>query len=161
MLFEDIAEEAGVANTRPDGKNNDRHSGPAFADMDGDGDLDLFLGGIYDDPSKIYENQGNCRFTDVTSNTPDIENMLASHTISAGFGDYDLDGDLDMFLTHWGTRDQVYFGSDGVELLETDHLWRNESDESGPDLGDQRFRFLYLAAGCGLYVYSDLCTHQR
>ena len=133
LLFEDIAEAAGVANTRPDGENNDRHSGPAFADMDGDGDLDLFLGGLHDDPSKIYENQGNCVFTDVTSNSPDIENMLASHTISAGFGDYDLDGDLDMFLTHWATRDRVYGAVvDGeVQLLETDHLWRNESDESG------------------------------
>ena len=133
LLFEDIAEAAGVANTRPDGENNDRHSGPAFADMDGDGDLDLFLGGLHDDPSKIYENQGGCLFTDVTSNSPDIENMLASHTISAGFGDYDLDGDLDMFLTHWATRDRVYgtVVEGDVQLLETDHLWRNESDESG------------------------------
>ena len=133
LLFEDIAEQAGVANTRPDGRNNDRHSGPAFADMDGDGDLDLFLGGVHDDPSKIYENQGACLFADVTSNSPDIENMLATHTISAGFGDYDLDGDLDMFLTHWATRDRVYgaYVDGDVQLLETDHLWRNESDESG------------------------------
>ena len=130
MLFQDNAAAAGVANTRPDGDNNDRHSGPAFADMDGDGDLDLFIGGIYDDPSKIYENQGNCVFTDVTANSPDIEQMVAEHTISAGFGDYDLDGDLDMFLTHWATPDRLY-SLTGPRLLETDHLWRNESDESG------------------------------
>ena len=130
LLFEDIAEQAGVANTRLDGKGNDRHSGPTFADMDGDGDLDLFLGGIYTDPSKIYENDGTCHFTDVTSNSPDIVNMLATHTFSAGFGDYDLDGDLDMFLTHWATLDTVYAGKDG-KLKQTDHLWRNESDESG------------------------------
>jgi hypothetical protein len=129
LLFEDRAEEAGVANTRPDGRN-DRHSGPVFADMDGDGDLDLFLGGIYDDPNKIYENQGNCQFTDVSSNSPDLENMLAPHTKSAAFGDYDLDGDLDMFLTHRGTPDTLYKLT-GPRLLETDHLWRNESDASG------------------------------
>ena len=153
LLFEDIAEEAGVANTRPDGKNNDRHSGPAFADMDGDGDLDLFLGGLHDDPSKIYENQGNCLFTDVTSNSPDIESMLASHTISAGFGDYDLDGDLDMFLTHWATRDTVYgvYVDGNVELLETDHLWRNESDESG-------IRFVNVSEETGI---SDLSWSTR
>jgi hypothetical protein len=108
--------------------DNDRHSGPAFADMSGDGDLDLFVGGLHGDPSKIYENRGDCTFDDVTANSPDIEQMVASQTISAGFGDYDLDGDLDMFLTHWGTLDEPY-GSPPTR--ETDHLWRNESDESG------------------------------
>jgi hypothetical protein len=153
LLFEDIAMQAGVANTRPDGRNNDRHSGPAFADMDGDGDLDLFLGGLHDDPSKIYENQGNCLFADVTANSPDIVNMLASHTISAGFGDYDLDGDLDMFLTHWATRDEVYgvYVDGKVELRETDHLWRNESDESG-------IRFVNVSEETGI---SDLAWSTR
>jgi enediyne biosynthesis protein E4 len=153
LLFEDIAEEAGVANTRLDGKGNDRHSGPAFADMDGDGDLDLFVGGIFNDPSKIYENDGHCRFTDVTSRSPDIENMLASHTISAAFGDYDLDGDLDLFLTHWATRDRVYRAVvDGdLKLLETDHLWRNESDESG-------IRFVNVSEESGI---SDLTWSTR
>ena len=89
--------------------------------MDGDGDLDLFVGGLFGDPNKIYENDGNCRFTDVTSNSPDVENMRASHTISSSFGDYDLDGDLDMFLTHWATRDRVYAKvvDGGLEFLET------------------------------------------
>jgi len=128
LRFEDIAEAAGVANTRSDGKGNDRHSGPTFADMDGDGDLDLFVGGIFNDPSKIYENQGNCHFADVTSNSPGIEQMVAAHTVSAAFGDYDLDGDLDMFLTHWGTLDELY---GYPRERETDHLWRNESDATG------------------------------
>jgi enediyne biosynthesis protein E4 len=147
MLFVDRAAEAGVANTRPDG-NNDRHSGPAFADMDGDGDLDLFIGGIYDDPSKIYENQGNCIFTDVTANSPDIVQMIAAHTISAGFGDYDLDGDLDMFLTHWGTVDDLY---GAPRTRPTDHLWRNESDESG-------IRFVNVSEESGI---SDLTRLTR
>jgi hypothetical protein len=128
LLFQDIAAQAGVANTRPGGMGNDRHSGPAFADMDGDADLDLFIGGLHGDPSKIYENQGDCLFRDVTASSPDLENMVAAQTISAGFGDYDLDGDLDMFLTHWGTLDELY---GDPRTRPTDHLWRNESDESG------------------------------
>jgi hypothetical protein len=128
LLFEDHAAAAGVANTRPGGRDNDRHSGPAFADMDGDGDLDLFVGGLHHDPSKIYENRGDCTFNDVTAHSPDIEQMVAANTISAGFGDYDLDGDLDMFLTHWGTLDELY---GEPPTRQTDHLWRNESDRSG------------------------------
>jgi hypothetical protein len=150
LQFKDIAEQAGVANTRRDGKGNDRHSGPAFADMDGDGDLDLFLGGIYSDPSKIYANDGTCRFTDVTSNSPEIEHMLATHTISASFGDYDLDGDLDMFLTHWATPDTVYVGDDN-RLGESEHLWRNESDESG-------IRFINVSEETGI---SDVTWQTR
>jgi hypothetical protein len=128
LKFEDKAAEAGVANTRPGGMDNDRHSGPAFADMDGDGDLDLFVGGLHGDPSKIYENRGDCSFRDVTANSPDIAEMTATQTISAAFGDYDLDGDLDLFMTHWGTLDALY-GDPPVR--QTDHLWRNESDRSG------------------------------
>ena len=150
LLFEDFAEVAGVANTRPDGRN-DRHSGPVFVDMDGDGDLDLFVGGLHDDPNKIYENQGDCTFTDVTSNSPDIVNMTASHTLSAGFGDYDLDGDLDMFLTHWATNDIVYLGENFERTRETDHLWQNVSDESG-------IRFVNVSEASGI---SDMTWSTR
>jgi hypothetical protein len=151
LSFVDMAERAGVANTRSDGKGNDRHSGPTFADMDGDGDLDLFLGGLHDDPNKIYENDGSCNFTDVTSNSPDIENMLASHTFSAGFGDYDLDGDLDLFLTHWATPDLIYMGADRQRTRETDHLFRNDTDASG-------IRFVNVSEESGI---SDLAWSTR
>ena len=149
LVFVDIAEQAGVANTRADGRN-DRHSGPTFADLDGDGDLDLFVGGLHGDPNKIYENQGDCHFIDVTSNSPEIEEMLAPHTKAAGFGDFDLDGDLDMFLTHRGTADQLYRVT-GPRVWETDHLWRNDSDETG-------IRFVNVSEDTGM---SDLVWLTR
>jgi enediyne biosynthesis protein E4 len=147
LLFEDTAAAAGVANTRADGLGNDRHSGPVFVDMNGNGHLDLFVGGIYGDPSIIYENQGDCTFVDVTANSPDIANMRATQTISAAFGDYDLDGRLDMFLTHWGTLDTVY----GDPPTQTEHLFRNVSDESG-------IRFVNVSAETGI---SDLVWLTR
>ena len=134
--FIEVAENAGVAYTKsPAGSQNYRHSGPTFADLDGDADLDLFIGGIEGDPSKIYQNNGDGTFTDVTPGSG-IDNMGARYTISAAFGDYDLDGDLDMFLSHWGTSRTV--GNPG----RTEHLWRNDSSDAA-----LRFTDVSLQAG--------------
>ncbi len=123
MVFEEVAEAAGVAYTKS-ATENYKHGGTMFADMDGDGDLDLFLGGLDGDPSLIFENNGNGTFTDVTTGSG-IDGMRATHTISAAFGDYDLDGYLDLFVAHWGTdRD---FSAPG----DTEHLWRNVTDAAG------------------------------
>ncbi len=124
--FTDIAAPAGVADTDPAGGAY-RHSGPTFADMDGDGDLDLFVGGLNGDPNVVFENNGDSTFTDVTS-TSGLEGLSAANTISAAFGDYDLDGDLDMMLAHWGTyRPPDGGGGHG----DTESLWRNDSDGNG------------------------------
>ncbi len=123
MTFEEVAASAGLAWTRSASENY-RHATPMFADMDGDADLDLFLGGLDDDPSMIYRNNGDGTFDNVTAGSG-IDTMNATYTIGAAFGDYDLDGDLDMFLAHWGTpRDHTSPG-------DTEHLWRNDSDATG------------------------------
>ena len=141
-VFEDVAVAAGVAYTKSAAENF-RHSGPAFADMDGDGDLDLFIGGLEFDPSFVFQNEGDGSFTDVTPGSG-MDTIGARHTVSAGFGDYDLDGDLDMFLTHWGTED-----GPGVRL-HTEHLWRNDSRN-----GSIRFTDVSLAAGISPDILSD------
>jgi hypothetical protein len=129
LQFVDAAVQAGVAYTRDSVRmQNYRHSGPTFADMDGDGDLDLFLGALFGDPLKVFENDGDCRFRDVTANSPEIVAIEARHTISAAFGDYDLDGDLDMFLSHWGTHDSIY---DAHPVWTTEHLWENRHNVTG------------------------------
>lgn len=118
-VFVDRAEAAGVAFTKGPGENY-RHSGPSFADLDGDGNLDLFIGGLRGDPSMVYRNNGDGTFSDVTAGA-NIDALAGPETISSAFGDYDLDGDLDMFLAHWGTpRDRAAPG-------DTLHLWRNDS----------------------------------
>ena len=118
-VFAENADVAGVANTKS-ATENYRHSGPTFADLDGDSDLDLFIGGLFGDPSFVFSNNGQCQFEDVSA-TAGIAALTGIQNISASFGDYDLDGDLDMFLAHWGTpRD---FGTPG----DTQHLWRNDS----------------------------------
>jgi enediyne biosynthesis protein E4 len=123
--FTDVAAAAGVAHAKPTGGGY-LHSGPVFADLDGDADLDLFVGGMGGDPCLLYENNGDGTFTDVTTQSGFA--MGATNTISASFGDYDLDGDLDMMLAHWGTpRPPDGSGDHG----DTESLWRNDSDADG------------------------------
>ena len=139
-VFIDVAAAAGLAFTGPNGEENYRHSGPFFADMDGDGDLDLFIGGLLGDPSFIFRNDGpdaDYRFTDVTENSG-IDGLWKPHNISAAFGDYDLDGDLDLFLTHWGTP------LDEDDPGDTQHLWRNDTEGIG---GDIKFTSVSIEAG--------------
>ena len=134
LRFEEAAEFAGVANTKS-ALENHRHSGPAFADLDGDGDLDLVVGGLEGDPAKLFRNVGGGLFEDVTAGSG-LDSIAATYTLSAAFGDYDRDGDMDLFLTHWGTIAEA-----GAEV-NTEHLWRNDTAA-----GVIRFTDVSLAAG--------------
>ncbi len=103
------------------GTSNYKLSGPTLADIDGDKDLDLFIGGADGHPSLIFSNDGSGIFTNVTTGSG-LDTATSKNTISAAFGDYDKDGDLDLALAHWGTpRDRNAPG-------ETETLWRNDSD---------------------------------
>jgi hypothetical protein len=150
LVFEEVAETAGVAFTQS-ATANYHHSGPMFADIDGDDDLDLFMGGLDGDPSLIFENNGDGTFTDVTAGSG-IDTMSSTNSISASFGDYDLDGDLDLFVAHWGSpRDYSLPG-------DTEHLWRNDTDVTGI-----KFESVSEAAGISptILTLPDDLTIQR
>jgi hypothetical protein len=105
-------------------------NGAAFADLNGDGSLDLFLGGVSPDglattPPRLFFNDGHGHFTEKTA----FSGLTSVRdTWSAAFADYDRDGDLDLALGHWN---KVAPG--------TGHLWRNR--------GDGRFDDVDVAAG--------------
>ena len=145
--FEDMAGEAGVANARS-AFGSFRHSGPGFADMDGDGDLDLFLGGILGDRAMLFQNNGDGTFTEVTTGSG-LDGMNARYTLSSAFGDYDLDGDLDLFLSHWGTP-RAKDDDEQPWPYSTEHLWRNDSEN-----GVIRFTDVSLPAGISATVIED------
>ncbi len=134
-IFSEVAAAAGLAFTKS-ATENYRHSGPTFADMDGDGDLDLFLGGIQGDPCRLFANNGDGTFTDVTANSG-LDLIGATQNVSAAFGDYDLDGDLDMLIAHWGVERL------GQDPGDTEHLWRNESTAA-------QIRFVSVSVAAGL-----------
>ena len=80
--------------------------GSAWGDYDNDGDLDLFLANV--DTllnSFLYSNNGNGTFTKIT--TGNIVNDGGSGR-DASWGDYDNDGDLDLFVANWDQNNFLY-----------------------------------------------------
>jgi hypothetical protein len=86
--FEDVTERAGVGDTGAG-------MGALFVDLDGDGDLDLYVANYGLDV--LYLNQGNGTFADASD-------LLPGHDLwSAGVAaaDTDGDGDLDLYVTSY------------------------------------------------------------
>ena len=114
--FEDIAATGGVAFTHQAGHET-RHllpeimgGGVALFDMDGDGDLDMLLvqsGRIAAPPGtpaahRLYRNRGDATFEDVS-----IESGIGAvpgYGMGAATGDYDNDGDVDVYITGFGAN---------------------------------------------------------
>ncbi len=107
-VFVDVAGELGMDGA---GRTEEMGGvGPAVADYDNDGDLDLFVANYGSDA--LWRNEGGGRFTEVGADTPLGEDY---HSTSAAWGDFDHDGFRDLFV--------VSYLSD-VAMVE-DHLFRN------------------------------------
>ena len=70
------------------------YASPALGDYDNDGDLDLFFTTVYGgDAPRLYRNDGNWNFTNVTA----AEGLAGlGETYQAAWADFDNDGDLDL-----------------------------------------------------------------
>ncbi len=133
--FRDLTEVAGVGLA-------DRISVAAsFADVDNDGDADLFVTTVRQG-NILFENSGKGRFRDVTSESGLV---YSGHSSGSVFFDYDRDGLLDLFVTNVGvyTTDQVGRGGYyvGVDDAFGGHLRpeRTEKSQLYRNLGNRRF----------------------
>ncbi len=93
--FEDITDKAGIQ------KKHKWSTGVTMADVNADGLLDIYIcaaGYIAGDErlNELYINQGNSTFKE-EARKYNLQDSGAFHT-QAAFFDYDLDGDLDVFL---------------------------------------------------------------
>jgi hypothetical protein len=68
-----------------------------WIDYDNDGDKDLYMA-VHNASSKLYRNDGNLTFTDVTLTSGIFTGNLKN--FGASWGDYNNDGYLDVFLTY-------------------------------------------------------------
>lgn len=118
-IFVDVTESAGITFLHTDGRSEMRlfneflGSGGGFFDYDGDGDLDIYLvngalqtedGQVQTPHNVLYRNDGDNTFTDVT-NEAGIGST--AYGVGAAVGDYDNDGDIDLYVTNFG-EDQLY-----------------------------------------------------
>ena len=88
--FTDVAPAAGVADSDAKGY------GVGWADYDNDGDLDLFVANF--GASKLFRNDGNDTFTDVTTASGVTDPDADHRTMGVAWGDYNADGFLDLLI---------------------------------------------------------------
>ncbi len=111
--FEDVTESAGLLDDSGVWKQ-----GAAFADVDNDGDLDLYLC-RFDAPNQLFINQGNGTFKE-EAKARGLDAVSASG--GAAFADYDRDGWLDMYL-----QTNIRSALESIDG-EPDRLYRNNGD---------------------------------
>ncbi|MBK6877268.1 MAG: VCBS repeat-containing protein [Ignavibacteria bacterium] len=87
-----------------------RSRGANWVDIDNDRDLDLFVCREINQNEYLYQNNGNGYFTKITD-SPLTTN--AGESWSGSWGDYDNDGDLDVFVTNSGNQNNFLFRNEG------------------------------------------------
>ena len=93
----------------------------SWGDYDNDGDPDLFVTNNGNQKNSLFRNDGNFIFTKILNDPLVNEN---GYNAVSGWGDYDNDGDLDMFVT------QAYVPPGFTQKL-TNKLYKNLLVESG------------------------------
>ena len=131
LKFEDITETAGVA-----GLGNWK-TGVSMIDVNADGRLDIFLCGVgnykkFNGFNQLFINNGNLTFTERAA---EYGLYFKGLSTQATFFDYDLDGDLDMYLLNHSVHSQRTYGKVSLrneyDSLAGDRLYRNEFSQTG------------------------------
>ncbi len=129
LQFEDISEKAGVAG------NSDWNTGTVMADVNGDGFLDIYVCAVVginglDGHNELFINNGDGTFSERAAQYGlDLDN----YSSSAVFFDYDLDGDLDMYLLNHAVHTEESYGKAEIRNKRRyesgDKLFKNEQNK--------------------------------
>ncbi len=103
-VFVDMASAAGV---------NDGGSGRtvSWCDYDQDGDIDLYLAN--DGPNRLFRNEGDGTFTNVAPDSTGVGDDL--YTMGCAWGDFDNDGDPDLYVVNYNEGANRLFRNDGED----------------------------------------------
>jgi hypothetical protein len=150
--FTDVTTELGVES--PGGRSLQA----IFTDFDLDGDLELYVANDLS-PNFLYRNNGDGTFTDISdaSWAADFRGSMGLAT-----GDYDGDGDLDLFMSHWIEQENALYSnmwkeegtiagnSSKAEGVQPIHL---VDDSYGASLGEESLK--YVGWGTDLFDYDN------
>jgi hypothetical protein len=123
--FTEIAQQAGINFIHFSGMTRDKHfptangSGVALFDADNDGRLDIYfatatllpLGTAQKGPNRLYRNEGENRYRDVTARSG---LGFTGFCLGIVVGDIDNDGDSDVFLANYGPNVLYLNNGDGT-----------------------------------------------
>ena len=127
--FVDVALVAGVAYSG----DGDEESGMGvdFGDFDNDGDFDVYVTNFFRESNTLYRSEGRGHFADFTVEAGIEAVTLASLGWGTHFGDFDNDGDLDLFVANGHVFPQVDDAPTGTSYRQRNQLFRNDINESG------------------------------
>lgn len=126
LRFEDITKSAGVEG------QGDWKTGVTLADVNGDGLLDIYVCQVgkykvIHGRNQLFINQGDLTFKEEAR---DYGLDFCGFSTQAAFFDYDLDGDLDMYLLNHSVHSSRSYGPVSLRLehdsLAGDRLYRND-----------------------------------
>ena len=156
--FRNITQQAGIAL---EGRVS---VAAAFADIDNDGDQDLFVTTVRGG-NALFENDGHGRFRDITQ---EARLSLVAHSSGAFFFDYDNDGLVDLLVCNVGKYTTDEKGPDGeyvgIPAAFSGHLYpeRFEYPVLYKNMGHNHFKDVTAEVGlhphgwCGEASFADL-----
>ncbi len=174
IQLRDVTAGTGIHFTHTDGSCGRRYimetvsAGLALFDYDGDGDIDVYflngspLPGAQLDPppvNALYRNDGDFHFTDVTRQAGVGD---PGYGLGVAAGDYDNDGDLDLYLNNYGPNVFYRNNGDGTFTDVTRETGTGNGDKMGAgtcflDIDGDGDLDLYVAA----YLEFSYDTHVR
>jgi hypothetical protein len=120
VRFSEQSVELGVADDGFFEEVSEESHAAVFADLDNDGDYDLFNVHTWNGHNRLYRNDGQGRFTDLTESAGIDVTDLGSRGVSAA--DFNGDGLLDLLVSAWADAQPIIYWNRGDLRFERERI---------------------------------------